>query len=55
MHDSVFVKIDQASRLFKVIILKTEETIPYSSVFIQLDCKYWSDENEKALRELMRK
>jgi hypothetical protein len=55
MHDSVFIKIDQASRLFKVIILKTEETIPYSSVFIQLDCKYWSPENEKVLRELMRK
>jgi hypothetical protein len=55
LHDSVFVKIDQASRLFKVIILKTEETIPYSSVFIQLDCKYWSAENEKALRDLMKK
>ncbi len=54
LHDSVFVKIDQASKLFKVIVLKTEETIPYSSVFIQLDCKYWSSENEKAMRELMK-
>lgn len=55
LHDSVFVKIDQASRLFKIIVLKTEETIPYSSVFLQLDCKYWSAENEKTLRELMKK
>jgi hypothetical protein len=55
LHDSVFVKIDQASKLFKIIVLKTEETIPYSSVFIQLDCRYWSTENEKALRELMKK
>jgi D-ribose pyranose/furanose isomerase RbsD len=55
LHDSVFVKIDKASKLFKVIILKTEETIPYSSVFIQLDCKYWSGENENLLRELMKK
>ena len=55
LHDSVFVKIDKASKLFKIIILKTEETIPYSSVFIQLDCKYWSGENEKLLRELMKK
>jgi hypothetical protein len=55
LHDSVFVEIDQASRLFKIIVLKTEETIPYSSVFLQLDCKYWSAENEKALRELMKK
>jgi len=55
LHDSVFVKIDQASKLFKVIVLKTEETIPYSSVFLQLDCKYWSSENEQALRALMKK
>jgi len=55
LHDSVFVKIDKASKLFKVVVLKTEEVIPYSSVFIQLDCRYWSSENEKILRELMKK
>lgn len=54
LHDSVFVKIDRASKLFKVIILKTEEIIPYSSVFIQLDCKYWSGEQEQELRKLMK-
>ena len=41
LHDSVFVKIDKAS-------------IPYSSVFLQLDCKYWSAEQERALREVMK-
>ncbi len=55
LHDSVFVKIDKASKLFRVIVLKTEETIPYSSVFLQLDCRYWSPEKEKELRELMKK
>ncbi len=55
VHDSVFVKIDKAAKLFQVVVLKTEETIPYSSVFIQLDCKYWGSENENALRELMKK
>lgn len=53
LHDSVFVKIDQASKLFKVLILKTEEVIAYSSVFIELDAKYWSAEKEKSLRESM--
>jgi hypothetical protein len=51
LHDTVFVKIDQASRLFKVLVIKSEETIPYSSVFIELDCRYWSPEQEKVLRE----
>jgi hypothetical protein len=53
LHDSVFVKIDKASKLFRVLVLKTEEVIAYSSVFIELDCKYWSGENENALREAM--
>ena len=53
LHDSVFVKIDAASKLFKVVVLKTEETIPYTSVFIELGCKYWSGENEKELRKRM--
>jgi len=54
LHDSVFVKIDQASKLFKVLVVKTEEVIPYSSVFIELDCSYWSPELEQELRERMR-
>jgi hypothetical protein len=28
-------------------------TIPYSSVFIRLDCKYWSADAEKRLRARM--
>jgi D-ribose pyranose/furanose isomerase RbsD len=55
LHDSVFVKIDAASKLFKVVVLKTEETIPYTSVFLELGCKYWSGENEKELRKSMEK
>jgi len=54
LHDSVFVRIDRASKLFKVLVLKTNEVIPYSSVFIELDCKYWSSEKEKSLREAMK-
>jgi hypothetical protein len=50
LHDSVFVKIDEASKLFKVLVLKTNSVIPYSSVFLQLDCKYWTAEKEKNLR-----
>jgi hypothetical protein len=53
LHDSVFVKIDEASKLFKILVLKTNETIPYSSVFIELDCKYWSGEKENILRDNM--
>ena len=53
LHDSVFVKIDEASELFGILVLKTNETIPYSSVFLELDCKYWSPGQENKLRQMM--
>ncbi|TAD86005.1 MAG: hypothetical protein EAY75_09765 [Bacteroidetes bacterium] len=52
-HDSVFMKIDEAAKLFNVFVIKTNETIPYSSVFLQLDCAYWNAEKEAALRGSM--
>jgi D-ribose pyranose/furanose isomerase RbsD len=54
LHDSVFTKLETASKLFKVLVIKTDETLPYSSVFLQLDCAYWSAENEKILRDNMK-
>jgi hypothetical protein len=55
LHDSVFAKLAEASKLFNVVILKTEGTIAYSSVFIELDCAYWSAEREKTLRANMQR
>ena len=54
LHDSVFTRIDEASKLFKILVLKTKGAIAYSSVFLQLDCKYWTTENENELRQLMK-
>ena len=54
LHDSVFAKLAEASKLFNVVILKTESSVAYSSVFIELDCAYWSAEKEQALRKKMK-
>lgn len=54
LHDSVFKKLDAESKLFKVLVIKTNETIPYTSVFLQLDCAYWNADKEKQLRLNMR-
>ncbi|GAO42036.1 hypothetical protein FPE01S_01_10490 [Flavihumibacter petaseus NBRC 106054] len=53
LHDSVFGQLDQASRLFSVLVLKTDQVIPYSSVFLQLDCAYWDADREAAMRKRM--
>jgi hypothetical protein len=52
-HDRIIGNIDQAGKTFRVLVLKTTMTIPYSSVFIRLDCKYWSADAEKSLRAKM--
>lgn len=50
-HEELIRELGEAAREFKVLVLKTTETVPYSSVFIRLDCGYWSDEAEARLRE----
>ena len=53
LHDEVFSMLDESSSLFRVLVIKTNCTLPYTSVFLQLDCSYWGPENEKTLREGM--
>lgn len=52
-HERVINQIDETSKEFHVLVLKTTMTIPYSSVFIRLDCKYWSDDAERRMRARM--
>ena len=54
-HEEIISKLDDAGKTFHVLVLKSTMTIPYTSVFIRLDCGYWTDEQEKRLRERMRK
>lgn len=52
-HDKLIATVDNASKTFQVLVLKTNSTVPYSSVFIRLNCKYWSDDAEARLRAKM--
>lgn len=49
-HEQIISKLDEAGATFRVLILKTDLALPYTSVFLQLDCGYWSAEAEKRLR-----
>ncbi len=40
-HEKLITKLDEVSQTFNVIILKTNLTIPFTSTFFELDCKYW--------------
>ena len=52
-HEKIIARIDEAGKTFHILVLKTNMTIPYTSVFIQLNCKYWSDAAEARLRAKM--
>jgi hypothetical protein len=53
LHDEVFSMLDESSSLFRVLVIKTSCTLPYTSIFLQLDCSYWGPDNEELLRERM--
>lgn len=53
-HEKLLSQIDEAGKVYHVLVLKTNMTIPYSSVFIRLDCKYWSEDQERSLRLKMK-
>lgn len=53
LHDRLIANVEEASKHFNILILKTNLTVPYTSVFIRLDCKYWSAAAELRLRAKM--
>ena len=53
-HEKLISEIDEAGKTFHVLVLKTNMTIPYTSLFIRLDCKYWSADQEANLRKKMK-
>jgi hypothetical protein len=40
--------------MFRILIVKTDMIIPYTSVFFELDCGYWNAEAEGRLRGSMK-
>jgi len=53
-HEDIIHKLDEAGRQFNVLIIKTNMTLPYTSVFLELRAQYWGDDAEQKLRRSMR-
>lgn len=53
LHEDIIKELDKSAELFHILILKTNMTIPYTSVFFQLECGYWNARSEGALRSAM--
>lgn len=53
-HEQIIAKLDEAGKTFKVLLIKTPLTKPYTSVFFQLECGYWNEKAERQLREAIK-
>ncbi len=49
-HETIIRDLDRAGSLVHVLVLKTNLTLPYTSVFLRLECGYWTPEAEARLR-----
>lgn len=52
-HEQIIAKLDKSAEVFRILLIKTEMTIPYTSVFFELDCGYWNVDAEQRLRQAM--
>lgn len=52
-HEDLIKRLDEAGRLYEVVIIKTPMTTPYTTVFFELDCDYWNAEKAAALNQKM--
>lgn len=53
-HEQLIKRLDEAGKTFQVLVLKSDLKLPYTSVFLELDCGYWSPEKETELRNSLR-
>jgi hypothetical protein len=52
-HSQAISKIDEAGKTFRVLFIKTNTRIPYTSVFMRLDCGYLTDEIDAKIKNAM--
>ena len=49
-HEEIIARVDEAAKTYRVLVIKTRAMLPYTTVFVELDCGYWSPEAEQRLR-----
>ena len=48
-------QVEDAIKQFRVLVIKTNTTLPYSNICIELDSGYWSADSEAELRDRIEK
>ena len=53
-YRSLSLMLEESTKTFSVLVLKTRTALPYTSVFIEMDTAYWDGESERDLQERLR-
>jgi hypothetical protein len=52
-HEQIIARLDQTAAIFRVLVIKTTLTIPFTSIFFELGCGYSNSEANERLRRRM--
>lgn len=50
-QQSLMTLMEDATKSFEVLVIRTETALPYSSIFMELQPGYWNGDSEDRLRE----
>lgn len=53
-HEDLIKRLDEAGKLYNVVIIKTPLTMAYTTTFFELDCKYWGAEKQAILDDAVK-
>jgi len=54
LHEDLISRLDEVGKTFKIVMVKTTLAVPYTTVFLELDCGYWGPDAEAKMREKMK-
>ena len=54
LHEELIARLDEAGKTFRIVMVKTTLAVPYTSVFLELDCGYWGPDAEANMRAKMK-
>lgn len=52
-HEDILKRMAEIGQIYSILVIKTTMRMPYTSVFIDLQCGYWGDAAEAQLRGRM--
>lgn len=53
-HSELLEALAEVSQTYTIFVIKTTSALPYTSIFLRLECGYWNEEQEKSFRKRLR-